>query len=165
MENASASRCYDMSLHSAGLPRHDGCRTPGTAGHRAAGRPRCLARKGVACLVQKPGTRTRGGLGAAFVRPEPRSRSGGGLAIEMWRADDDGVAVAESRLQGEVFDQFAAEPLLDSTEVKVDVIRRVVRLSGAVETRAEKVMAERAAKRLARVEGVCNEIVVVGDDR
>jgi osmotically-inducible protein OsmY len=83
----------------------------------------------------------------------------------MWRADDDGVAVAESRLQGEVFDQFAAEPLLDSTEVKVDVIRRVVRLSGAVETRAEKVMAERAAKRLARVEGVCNEIVVVGDDR
>lgn len=86
---------------------------------------------------------------------------GGGLAIEMWRAQDDDVAIAESRLQAGVFDQLAAEPQLDATAVRVDVDRHTVILSGTVETVAERFAAECAAKRLPGVERVQNEILVV----
>jgi hypothetical protein len=92
--------------------------------------------------------------------PDPFSR-GGGLAIEMWRAEDDDVAIAESQLQASVFDQLAAEPQLDSTDLRVDVDRHTVILSGTVKTVAERFAAECAAKRLRGVERVQNDILVV----
>src|SRR4030095_9966809 len=54
---------------------------------------------------------------------------GGGMSIEMWRADDDNIGV-RSALQSKVFDELRSEIGLDSADLHVDVEDRVVTLSG-----------------------------------
>lgn len=159
MKTAQAIPRQDVGPHSAAPRRNNGRRKLGTAVGRAMWRARRFARRVAARLTPpKPGKRSR-------ARAERRSLGGGGggggLAIEMWRADDDGVAVQESRLQAAVFEQFAAEALLDATDIRVAVDRGAVRLSGTVKSYLDKRTAERAAKRLTRVARVCNEIAVV----
>ena len=157
METTTGSRRYVASQPSGGRSRNSGSRKSGTAVRRVVGRARSLARRFAARLVAKTGKQKRAPLPAAFNRVSP----GGGLAIEMWRAEDDGIAVAERQLQADVFDQFARDALLDATDVKVDVRLRTVRLSGTVRTCAEKLEAERAAGRVAGVKRVESELLVV----
>jgi osmotically-inducible protein OsmY len=158
MKTARAIHRQDLGPHSAAPRRNNGRRKLGTAVGRAMWRARRLARRVAARLAPpKLGKRSR-------ARPERRALGGGGgggLAIEMWRADDDGIAVRESRLQAAVFEQFAAETLLDATDDRVAVEQRTVRLSGTVKSYLDKRTAERAARRLAGVARVCNEIAVV----
>ncbi|HUL50312.1 MAG TPA: BON domain-containing protein [Gemmatimonadales bacterium] len=89
------------------------------------------------------------------------SNCGGGLASEMWKADDGGVAVLDRRLQEQVFDAFWADPELRSGGLRVDVYERVVTLSGRVATDFEKRTAEKIAAGIARVRLVRNHIRVV----
>jgi len=83
------------------------------------------------------------------------------MSIEMWRADDGGRAVRQSRLQRGVFDEFAHEPALDAADIRVLVEGRVVMLSGTVRSYPEKLAAERAAKRVRRVQLVRDELAVL----
>lgn len=85
---------------------------------------------------------------------------GGGMSIEMWRADDDQTGL-RSRLQGEVFGELAREPGLDRGDLRVDVSGRAVILSGTVRSLPQKLSAERAARRVRGVRDVRNEIAVV----
>jgi osmotically-inducible protein OsmY len=85
---------------------------------------------------------------------------GGGMSIEMWRADDGGRAVLQGRLQRGVFDEFAHEPALDATDVRVVVEGRVVTLSGVVKRYPDRVAAVRAAKRVRGVQMVRDELAV-----
>jgi hypothetical protein len=156
METTTGSWRAVPSRGSGGRSRNSGSQKRVTAVRRVMGRARSLAGKFAARWVVRPAKRTRAGL-----PPIRLSTSGGGLAIEMWRAEDDGIAVAERQLQADVFDQFAVEPHLDATEVRVDVHRRTVRLSGAVRTSPERALAELAAKRVTGVERVESEIIVV----
>lgn len=85
---------------------------------------------------------------------------GGGMSIEMWRADDDQTGL-RSRLQGEVFGELAREPGLDRGDLRVDVSGRAVILSGTVRSLPQRLSAERAARRVRGVRDVRNEIAVV----
>lgn len=86
---------------------------------------------------------------------------GGGMSIEMWRADDGGRAVLQGRLQRSVFDEFAHEPALDAADIQVIVDGRVVTLSGTVKSYPDKLAAERAAKRVRGVQMVRDELAVM----
>ena len=83
------------------------------------------------------------------------------MSIEMWRADDGGRAVVQSRLQRGVFDEFALEPTLDAADIRVAVEGRVVTLSGMVKRYPDKLAAERAAKRVPGVQMVRDELAVL----
>jgi osmotically-inducible protein OsmY len=83
------------------------------------------------------------------------------MSIEMWRADDGGRAVLQSRLQRAVFDEFALEPALDAADIRVVVDGRVATLSGTVQRYPDKLAAERAAKRVRGVQMVRDELAVV----
>ncbi len=78
----------------------------------------------------------------------------------MWRADDGGIAAADSKLQSRVFDELAGEPVLDPSHLRVLVNRGAVTLSGTAGSYLEKVTAERAARRLRGVRLVRNDITV-----
>jgi hypothetical protein len=86
---------------------------------------------------------------------------GGGMSIEMWRADDGGRAVLQSRLQRGVFDEFVHEPTLDAADIRVVVDGRVVTLLGTVKRYPDKLAAERAAKRVRGVQMVRDELAVM----
>lgn len=86
---------------------------------------------------------------------------GGGMSIEMWRADDGGRAVLQDRLQRGVFDEFAHEAALDPADIRVGVDGRVVTLSGTVKRYPDRLAAERAAKRVRGVQMVRDELEVV----
>jgi osmotically-inducible protein OsmY len=83
------------------------------------------------------------------------------MSIEMWRADDGGRAVLQSRLQRSVFDEFAHEPALDAQDIRVLVDGRVVTLAGTVKSYPGKLAAERAAKRVRGVQMVRAELTVM----
>ena len=83
------------------------------------------------------------------------------MSIEMWRADDGGRAVLQSRLQRGVFDEFVHEPTLDAADIRVVVDGRVVTLLGTVKRYPDKLAAERAAKRVRGVQMVRDELEVM----
>jgi osmotically-inducible protein OsmY len=83
------------------------------------------------------------------------------MSIEMWRADDGGRAVLQSRLQRSVFDEFVHEPALDASDIRVAVEGRVVTLLGTVKRYPDKLAAERAAKRVRGVQMVRDELAVI----
>jgi osmotically-inducible protein OsmY len=85
---------------------------------------------------------------------------GGGMSIEMWLAEDDEIAV-RSELHQAVFDELAWEPALDASDIGVAVEDHAVILSGTVKSYPEKLAAERAAKRVRRVQVVRNCLAVV----
>ena len=85
---------------------------------------------------------------------------GGGMSIEMWRADDENPGV-RSELQRRVFNELAREGALQSADVFVDVQERAVILSGAVKSYPEKLAAGRAARRVRGVVEVRNDLAVV----
>ena len=89
------------------------------------------------------------------------SSSGGGMAIEMWKADDAGTAILDARLQEQVFDAFWDEPELRSGGLRVEVHERVVTLSGRVATDFEKRTAERLAAGVRGIRMVRSHIRVV----
>lgn len=92
---------------------------------------------------------------------------GGGMSIEMWRAEDDDGAV-RSALQNKVFEELEWEPGLDTRDLKVSVTDTAVVLYGTVRRYPAKVAIERAARRVHGVQSVRNDLVVTpppGDRR
>jgi osmotically-inducible protein OsmY len=85
---------------------------------------------------------------------------GGGMSIEMWRADDDEVGV-RSELQKRVFDELAREPAVNQAALHVDVRGRCVVISGVASSYVERLAAERAARRVPGVREVRNEVAVM----
>lgn len=63
-------------------------------------------------------------------------------------------------IQKDVMDELKYEPILTATEIGVAVKNEIVTLSGTVDTYAKKVAAERAAKRVAGVKAVAEDIEV-----
>ena len=119
---------------------------------RVARRPR------VTRVLSHPRAAEHAGKGLTIGGQAP---GGGGMSIEMWRADDGGRAVLQSKLQRGVFDEFAHEPTLDATDIRVVVEGRVVTLAGAVKRYPDKLAAERAAKRVRGVQVVCADLAVM----
>lgn len=66
----------------------------------------------------------------------------------------------DKRLQSDVLDELQWEPSVDATEIGVMARGGVVTLTGAAPTYAEKVVAERVAKRVHGVLAVANDIEV-----
>jgi osmotically-inducible protein OsmY len=115
-------------------------------------------RPGVNRVVPRPRAAEHGGTALSI---SGRAPGGGGMSIEMWRADDGGRAVLQSRLQRGVFDEFALEPALDPADIRVVVDGRVVTLLGTVKSYLDKLAAERAAKRVRGVQMVRDELAVM----
>ena len=88
---------------------------------------------------------------------------GGGMSIEMWRAED-GEEALRGALQERVFEEFTWEPVLDPSKLQVTVADHGVILTGTVQCYPEKVAAERAAGRVRGVQRVENELIVVPRD-
>lgn len=65
-----------------------------------------------------------------------------------------------SEIQQNVMEELKWEPLLNASEIGVAVKNGVVTLSGIVDTYAKKVAAEKAAKRVAGVKAVAEDITV-----
>lgn len=66
----------------------------------------------------------------------------------------------DSQLQKDVLDELAWEPSIDHGHIGVAVTGGVVTLSGFVKSYAEKMAAEKAARRVAGVRGIAEEIKV-----
>lgn len=64
------------------------------------------------------------------------------------------------QIQQDVIDQLKWEPILNAAEIGVSVKNGVVTLSGIVDTYSKKIAAERAAKKVAGVRAVAEEIQV-----
>ena len=112
--------------------------------------------------LRQAGPRARAGRHSGSVVPiAGTAAGGGGMSIEMWRADDGGRAVLQSRLQRGVFDEFVHEPTLDAADIRVVVDGRVVTLLGTVKRYPDKLAAERAAKRVRGVQMVRDELEVM----
>jgi len=71
---------------------------------------------------------------------------------------------SDYELQEDVIDELAFDPSLDSTDIAVAAKNGVVTLVGTVKTYPEKSAAERAAKRVAGVHGVVEDIRVEMSD-
>lgn len=67
---------------------------------------------------------------------------------------------SDSQLQADVMDELAWEPSIDHADIGVAVADGVVTLSGYVKSFAEKVAAEKAARRVAGVRAIAEEIKV-----
>lgn len=65
------------------------------------------------------------------------------------------------QLQEHIMDQLQWEPTLDSTEIGVTVKDGIVTLSGSVDRYTKKLVAENAAKKVAGVTAVAEEIDVI----
>ncbi|MEN9963264.1 MAG: hypothetical protein RL582_359 [Bacteroidota bacterium] len=63
-------------------------------------------------------------------------------------------------IQKDVIDQLKWEPYLNAAQIGVSVKNGVVTLSGQVDTYSKKVMAEKAAKKVAGVKAIAEDIVV-----
>jgi osmotically-inducible protein OsmY len=125
---------------------------------KAVRRARRIARKVTTRVAARPRAPERGAMALTITGG---TRGGGGMSIEMWRADDGGHAARQSKLQRGVFDEFAHELALDAADIRVLVDGRVVTLSGAVKSYPEKLAAERAAKRVPKVQLVRDELAVI----
>jgi hypothetical protein len=66
----------------------------------------------------------------------------------------------DSEIQNDVMDELKYEPLLNPSEIGVAVKNGIVTLSGTMDTYGKKVLAEKAAKRVAGVKAVAEEIEV-----
>src|SRR5438128_4597839 len=66
----------------------------------------------------------------------------------------------DSEIKKDVEDELRWDPNIDATDIAVAVKSGVVTLTGFVRSYAEKFAAERAAKRVAGVVGVANDIEV-----
>ncbi|HEU4456058.1 MAG TPA: BON domain-containing protein, partial [Longimicrobium sp.] len=66
----------------------------------------------------------------------------------------------ERELQRDVMDELEFDPSLDAAAIGVSVAGGVVTLDGQVPTYADKLAAERAAKRVEGVKGVANDLTV-----
>jgi len=66
----------------------------------------------------------------------------------------------DSEIQKDVMDELKWEPLLNYTEIGVAVKNGIVTLSGTIDTFGKKVLAEKAAKRVAGVKAVAEDIQV-----
>ena len=128
-----------------------------TAFGRAVKRARSLARR----VATRVAAANRAQRARRRPRAWPTNPGGGGSAIEMWRADDDGVAAADSKLQLETLDELGHESVLRPSDLRVLVNRGAVTLSGTTGTYLAKVTAERVARRLRGVRLVRNDINVV----
>ncbi|HEU4457484.1 MAG TPA: BON domain-containing protein [Longimicrobium sp.] len=74
----------------------------------------------------------------------------------------------EKELQRDVMDELEFDPSLDAAAIGVSVAGGVVTLDGHVPTYADKVAAERAAKRVEGVKGLANDLTVtlhIGNER
>jgi len=67
---------------------------------------------------------------------------------------------SDSQLQHDVIDELDFEPRVDSADIGVAVTDGVVTLSGFVKSYAEKLAAEKAARRVAGVKAIAEEIKV-----
>jgi osmotically-inducible protein OsmY len=151
-------------LPSAGAPAAEKLKLAVGKALRGAKR---IARTVAARVADRPGVnrsaprpRTAGRRGT--VPPVSKAPSGGGgMSIEMWRADDGGRAVLQGRLQAGVFDEFIQEAGLDAGDIRVAVDGRVVTLLGTVRRYPDKLAAERAAKRVRGVQMVRDELTVI----
>jgi osmotically-inducible protein OsmY len=63
-------------------------------------------------------------------------------------------------IQKDVIDQLKWEPYLNAAQIGVSVKNGIVNLSGQVDTYSKKVMAEKAAKKVAGVKAIAEDIVV-----
>lgn len=70
----------------------------------------------------------------------------------------------DSEIQKDVMDELKWEPFLNASEIGVSVKNGAVTLSGTVDTYLKKAMAEKAAKRVAGVKAVAEEIEVKFND-
>jgi osmotically-inducible protein OsmY len=86
-------------------------------------------------------------------------RYGGGSSIELWLAEREDPGL-DSELRRLVFEELQWEPILDPTEIEVEVNERAVTLRGVVRSYTEKVAARDAATRVPRVQAVTNDIRV-----
>ena len=66
----------------------------------------------------------------------------------------------DSELQRDVLDELEWDPSVDHTDIGVSVVDGVVALNGYVKSYAEKIAAERAAKRVAGVKAIAEELKV-----
>lgn len=80
-------------------------------------------------------------------------------AIQIWLSRGDELS-HEAALQRRVWEELGCEPLLDTAGISVDVGGRAATLRGTVTSYPQKLAAERAAKRVAGLQGVCNEVAV-----
>jgi osmotically-inducible protein OsmY len=92
-----------------------------------------------------------------FERFESRN---GGLAIEMWRAEDD-VASKDGELQDEIWAQLREIPAFEGGDLEVVVHEGVAMLSGTVAAYAAKMTALRLAARVPGIRQVENAIFVL----
>jgi osmotically-inducible protein OsmY len=63
-------------------------------------------------------------------------------------------------IQKDVIDQLKWEPYLNAAQIGVSVKNGIVNLSGQVDTYSKKIMAEKAAKKVAGVKAIAEDIVV-----
>ena len=66
----------------------------------------------------------------------------------------------DSELQRDVLDELEWDPSVDHADIGVSVVDGVVALNGYVKSYAEKIAAERAAKRVAGVKAIAEELKV-----
>lgn len=85
--------------------------------------------------------------------------AGGGSSIELWLCEHDDAGL-DSELQDRVREELRWEHGLEAASIRIGVDARIVTLSGAVRTYAERVAAEQAARRVPRVQQVVNHLRV-----
>lgn len=67
---------------------------------------------------------------------------------------------SDSQIQKDVMDQLKWEPFLNATEIGVAVKNGIVTLSGKVDSYAKKIAADRAAKRVAGVKAIAEDVQI-----
>jgi osmotically-inducible protein OsmY len=72
---------------------------------------------------------------------------------------------SDSEIEKDVKEELSWDPDLDATDIAVSVKKGVVTLSGFVQSYLDKQEAEMAAKRVAGVAGVANDIEIIVDKR
>lgn len=84
---------------------------------------------------------------------------GGGIANELWLSNADDH-IREAELQTRVWEELEREPTLDPSDVRVEISDTIATLSGTVRSFPEKLVAERAADRVAGLQHVINHVTV-----
>lgn len=85
--------------------------------------------------------------------------AGGGSSIEMWLSEHEDPGL-DSQLQDRVLEELRWETALDPSDITVGVNARTVTLAGSVRTYPERLAAEQASCRVARVQRVINNLSV-----
>lgn len=81
------------------------------------------------------------------------------IHTEMWRSNADQTSVQVALTQ-RLWDELRREPGLDTTDLTADVTDFVATLGGAVPRLPDKLVAERAAKRVPGIQAVVNRVEV-----